>query len=421
MSQARDESRHLSLDAIRGIAVMGILAMNIIAFSMPQAAYLNPLAYGGSSALDLGVWAFNFVLVDGKMRGFFSLLFGASMLLVIQGAEAKGENGVALHLRRMAWLAVFGLAHYYLLWFGDILFLYAIIGMVAFLFRAREPGNLVKWAVIVLVINALLWALMCASFLALQYAATQPGADAGLVASYRGLLPGLGQPGNALSATELRVYSGDYGGILAERTGRGAIVPFVGLLLNGVETLGFMLLGMALFKNGFLTGQWERARYRRTALICYTIGLPVMIALAAWCFASGFDTIATFTSMFGWATPVRPVLIVAHAALALLLVTRFAESALVKRIAAAGRAAFTNYLGTNLVMTTIFYGYGLGLFGEIGRAQAYLFVFGMWALMLLWSKPWLDRFQYGPLEWLWRSLARGRIADMRKPLATASH
>ena len=110
MTSSAPASRHLTLDALRGVAVMGILAMNIIAFAMPQQAYLNPLAWGGTGAADLAIWAFNMVLVDGKMRGLFSLLFGASLMLVAEGAEAKGESAARVHFRRMAWLALFGLA-----------------------------------------------------------------------------------------------------------------------------------------------------------------------------------------------------------------------------------------------------------------------------------------------------------------------
>jgi uncharacterized protein len=110
--------------------------------------------------------------------------------------------------------------------------------------------------------------------------------------------------------------------------------------------------------------------------------------------------------------PFRPAMVIATAAL-IILATR-GGGALVDRIAAAGRVAFTNYLGTSLIMTTLFYGYGLGLFGALGRAQLWLVVLAMWGLMLLWSKPWLDRFRYGPLEWLWRSLARGEMQAMRR-------
>ena len=106
----------------------------------------------------------------------------------------------------------------------------------------------------------------------------------------------------------------------------------------------------------------------------------------------------------------RPLMVVAIAALVILATRRGGK--LVDRIAAAGRAAFTNYLGTSLVMTFLFYGYGLGWFGTLSRAQLWLVVLPMWVLMLAWSKPWLDRFQYGPFEWLWRSLSRWEMQPM---------
>src|SRR5688572_25239279 len=135
--------RIATLDIVRGVAVMGILAMNIVAFAMPPSAYINPLAYGSEAPIDFAVYAFNFVLIDGKMRGLFSFLFGASMLLVIQRAEARGESGAAVHYRRMLVLLLIGAIHFYLIWFGDILFGYAMIGMVAFFFRKKEPRTLI--------------------------------------------------------------------------------------------------------------------------------------------------------------------------------------------------------------------------------------------------------------------------------------
>src|SRR5688500_17884960 len=110
------DERIITLDILRGVAVMGILAMNIVGFSMPEPAYSSPLAYGGSTGIDLFVWTFNFILIDGKMRGLFSLLFGASMLLVVERAAAKGENEACIHYRRMTWLLLFGLALLYFLW-----------------------------------------------------------------------------------------------------------------------------------------------------------------------------------------------------------------------------------------------------------------------------------------------------------------
>src|SRR6218665_278676 len=113
--------RIVTLDIVRGVAVMGILAMNIVAFSMPEAAYVNPAAYGTESIADLGSWLFSFILIDGKMRGLFSFLFGASMLLVIDRAEARGANAAWAHYSRMLWLLIFGLIHYFFIWFGYIL------------------------------------------------------------------------------------------------------------------------------------------------------------------------------------------------------------------------------------------------------------------------------------------------------------
>src|SRR5688572_22594258 len=111
MSMATTSSqtdRLATLDLVRGVAVMGILAMNIVAFAMPMAAYINPLAYGSEGPIDFASYAFSFVLIDGKMRGLFSFLFGASMLLVIERAEARGESAAATHYRRMLVLLLFG-------------------------------------------------------------------------------------------------------------------------------------------------------------------------------------------------------------------------------------------------------------------------------------------------------------------------
>jgi uncharacterized protein len=114
-----------ALDIVRGVAVMGILAMNIVAFAMPFNAYMNPAAFGSHGPADYASWLFSFIFIDGKMRGLFSFLFGASMLLVIDRAEAKGESPAGIHFRRMAWLLFFGLIHFYLIWYGDILIGYA--------------------------------------------------------------------------------------------------------------------------------------------------------------------------------------------------------------------------------------------------------------------------------------------------------
>lgn len=412
MTATAGPPRIVALDIVRGVAVMGILAMNIVGFAMPFQAYLNPLALGPIGDLDLASWAFSFVFVDGKMRGLFSLLFGASMLLAIWQSEAKGEPADIVHYRRMIWLLFFGLVHLYLIWFGDILVGYALIGMIAFLFRNASQRRLIAWAVGLLAVQLLVFADQAWTAATLERAAAWPGADPAKVAEWQGLQYQFGAMSAEAKAQDFAVYRGGYGGILADRVTDQALAPVKGLALFGWETLAYFLLGMAALRSGFLTGGWSPQRYRRAALLGFGIGVPAYALLAWLLVRDGFSVPGTFAWSMAATVPFRPAMVLGTAALILLAAGR--GGAWAGRIAAAGRAAFTNYLGTSLLMTTLFYGYGGGWFGTLGRAQTWLVVLAVWGLILLWSKPWLDRFRYGPLEWLWRSLARGELQPMRR-------
>lgn len=406
-------ARYESLDAIRGVAVMGILAMNIIAFALPFSAYTNPLAGGAIGDLDLATWFFTFVFVDSKMRGLFSILFGASTLLVIESATTNGRSAAATHYSRMVWLGLFGLIHYYFIWFGDILFLYALCGLILFAFRNLSVKALVIWAILFFVIAIailgsfwLMVALAEAGKLPTEVAAQMQGDLAQLNADMG--------PNSAGYAKEIAAHLGNYGSIVAEKLGPRAAEPFVQALMFLWETMGLMLIGMALFKSRMLTGEWEAARYRKWALTCFLFATPPLVGLGWYQYANGFSAVSTFGASLSLSVPFDVTMAIGWAALIMLLIKTAASQMVRTRLAATGRMAFTNYLVTSIVMTTIFYGYGLGLFGSVGRTALYLFCFGMWAAMLLWSKPWLDRFQYGPLEWIWRSLSRWRLQPMRK-------
>jgi uncharacterized protein len=176
-----------------------------------------------------------------------------------------------------------------------------------------------------------------------------------------------------------------------------------------------MLLGMAGLKSGFLTGSWTNARYRRVAAIGFGISIPAYVVLAALLYGEGFRVLDVYAYSFAATVPFRPPMIVGYAALTILAAR--GGGWLVDRVAAAGRAAFSNYLGTSLLMTGLFYGWGLGWFGQLSRAELWLVVVPMWALMLAWSKPWLDRFRYGPLEWLWRSLTQWEWQPMTRAVS----
>ena len=400
-----------SLDVVRGVAVLGILLLNIVSFGMPEAAYFNPRAYGGSHGADLAAYLINFVLFDGKMRGLFSFLFGASMLLIVERAEASGRNPALVHFSRMGWLLVFGLAHLWLVWRGDILAHYALVGMLAFALRGLKPAQMLPLAVMLVIASTLIFTGMPISVLAAQQPAANAAEAADNARQLHDLISGFGVPAPAEIAHELALYRGGYVEIVRERFAELAYSPLAIFALFGCETLAYMLFGMAAFRTGMLTGAWDRRRYLRWLLVCWGIALPAYIALAAYLVHADFSLFAVTLAVMALATPIRPLMIAGWACLILLLAK--SGGVLTTRLAAAGRMAFTNYLATSLLCSTFFNGYGFGWFGYLSRWQLYLVVLAVWALILLWSRPWLARFRFGPLEWLWRSLARGRLQSIR--------
>lgn len=404
--------RIVTLDIVRGVAVMGILAMNIVAFAMPIQAYFNPYAYGAHSTIDVAAYAFNFVLIDGKMRGLFSFLFGASMLLVIDLARGKGESAASVTYRRQLWLLVFGAIHFYLIWSGDILVGYALTGMVAYFFRRLAVRALIALGVVLVLLQLAMMSASAAYAHSLAAAMAGPDPGAATIKEWNEFAGDFAIPSAAKLGEIMALHLGPWVGIVREQLTDHLTDPLFFSLLFGPETLAYMLFGMAALKSGFLTGEWPERRYERVALIGFCIAIPLYAILAVLLFADGFSVPGIFTWYMAATIPVRPVMVIAYAALIIELTRN--GGWLVDRVAAAGRAAFTNYLGASIVMTGIFYGWGLGLYGSVGRAELWLVVIAAWVVMLAWSKPWLDRFQYGPFEWLWRSLARWQVQPMRK-------
>jgi uncharacterized protein len=344
------------------------------------------------------------------MRGLFSFLFGASMLLVIDRAAISGRSPATVHFARMAWLLIFGLLHFLLVWSGDILTMYALLGMVAFAFHGSPVRVLVAAAGALLVLHFAMYGLLTLGLFGTEAMATAPGASIEAQQMWRDAQTGTNfyPPGEAERLVAL--HRGPFGPFVRYRLAEEWARPLIQLGLAGPETLAYFLLGMAGFRAGFLTGAWPRRRYLRVAAVGIGIGLPAYAALAWLLVATGFRLAVIFAAETA-SILLRLPAIAGYAALIILLVRP--DDSLTGRIAATGRAAFTNYLGASILMTFIFNGWGLGLFGAFGRAELWLFVFGAWTLMLAWSKPWLDRYRYGPFEWAWRSLARGRLEPLR--------
>lgn len=402
--------RIVSLDIIRGVAVMGIFSVNVVGFAMIEPAYLNPGAFGGYRGADLATWFANFVLVDGKFRSLFSMLFGASMLLVIERARASGDSPAAVHYRRMIVLLIFGLIHFYVIWHGDILMLYALVGMVAFLFRKCRTKTMMIWAMSLLTLMTVLPATTVIRLRSADLAAHSRGATAKQIEPWNALVGGfVARP--ATSARETREMRSPLPERVAYGLAERLFDPVAGVLSWGFSTLGLMLVGMAGYRSGFLIGAWSDHIYRQVAVGTLLVGGLASMGFALLIIASHFYIPWIFAAGFAFDL-LHLAMALGYASLIILLARTNGWFA--QRLVAVGRAAFSNYLGTSILAALIFYGDGFALFGRLSRFQAWLFVPLVWLVMLAWSKPWLDRFRYGPLEWLWRSLARGALQPMRK-------
>jgi len=401
--------RIVTLDVIRGVAVMGIFAVNVIGMSMIDAAYLNPTAPRGWDLADVILWLLNYVLIDGKMRSLFSMLFGASMLLVIERAEAAGEAGWSVHFRRMGVLALFGLFHFWVIWYGDILFVYAITGMAAFFFRNARPQFLIFVAAVLFAWNAVGNIGSAADLHGKAIAAHTSHATAEQREAWEEATDGWATESDEFAHEQVAHYDAPFLERVADIDLPG---PYYAVERTLPETLALMLIGMVLFRAGFLTGEWIDRLYRRIAWWGIGIGGSACLAFGIMEWASGFYAPLILLLFLGVGALFQLIMAIGYAALIILLSR--SGGAAVARFTAVGRAAFTNYLGSSILGTAIFY--GLKLYGTLDRVHVTLFVPLFWMLMLLWSKPWLDRFAYGPFEWAWRSLARWKVQPMRKRL-----
>ncbi len=410
--------RHLSIDAVRGFAVLGILLMNIVGMGLPTFAYLDPSYWGLDGPADVWVWAVNYVLADGKLRGLFTMLFGASMLLIAERAEGRRPGPAATHYRRMGWLLVFGMLHAYLLFFGDILVTYAVAGMLIFPLRKLKPLWMIGLGAAIL-LALLAYSLSEANQIETLWTAIRAGTATPAQLAQWQEAQILIRPPRSLGEEEVRLMQGGFLEALQSRARVAMIMQLFIMPTSALpEALGQALIGAGLFRLGFFTLGWPNRAYGAVAAFGLLVALPITAALAWRSWSSGFDPGLRHLCEALSALP-RPFVALAYASVLLMLVRAGRAVGLVDRLAAAGRMAFSNYLGTSIVTSFVFCGYGLGLYGALSRWELYIVVAGVWALMLLWSKPWLQRFHYGPFEWAWRSLVQWKPQPFVKRAATA--
>ncbi len=396
-----------SLDFIRGIAVMGILGANIVVFGQPMMAMASPDGFLTDAADPNGWWWLaQFVLIDGKMRALFTILFGAGIYLFLERAWERGE-GTALQAQRLAWLALFGLIHFYFIWFGDILFHYAACGLCCILLARQSVKTQFSLGFAGYVAGTLIGIAMYGAFylLAQMDASNNPE----LLEIQTKMSAGF----KADATTVAMIKAGDYAGFVGTNLTQFWYYPFANVPNFFMETASLIMIGMALYRMGFFTGGIERSKMVRWGWISLVGGTAVSLAIGLWMINLGLDIWSVSWSLFGLS--MLPRLAMALGLAALFVVYSPGWSGwLSDRVRAAGRAAFTNYLGTSVLMMIVFHGWAFGLFGKLSRPELYLVMLGAWVVMLVWSKPWLDRYRYGPLEWLWRCLTYRQVFAIRK-------
>ena len=395
--------RHDVIDFLRGLAVLGILVMNIQSFAMPFAVYFNPTALGPPPPLDFAIWMTGHLFFDQKFMTIFSILFGAGILLMTTRVEARGGRVAWLHYRRMFWLLVFGLIHAYLIWYGDILVLYAVCGSIVFLFRRWRPVPLVIAGVIVLAVSPVLMMLGYASMGSAPPEAIREITD-------------FWSPSSALVQREIAAFQGGWLTQLPLRAEFALDFHLFEMWMWGVwRAGGLMLIGMALLKWGVLTAERPRDFYPRLFVTGWLLGLPIVILGVVRMSQANWEAIYSF--MIGFTYNYAGSLLVSLGWIGLFvsLWITHALGGLAARLVAVGRTAFSCYILTSLICTFIFYGHGLGLFGRVRRPGQILVTLIVWTVLLIVAPLWLERFRFGPLEWLWRSLTYGERQPMRRP------
>ena len=404
-------ARITSLDFIRGIAVIGILWANIVGYSRPGIAYRWASSFYDPDWGDSAVWLFQYVFIDGKLRGLFALLFGAGLVLFMDRARAKGAPARWLQWRRLFWLAVFGLAHYFLLFHGDILFHYAVLAMVAMWAVGWKPKILIALGALVYCVDSVFASMDLGSWVMFEKEALAAAPGSEVRTEYLAEASAMREEGRAERTLMLE---GSFADIVAHRVTQQGLEPFTALRFMAFDSLPLMLIGAALYRLGLFSGGMERRKMIRWGSAGIALSALLSLILGSWVIWRGFPVAANFFAFYGPSHAIRLPMILGYAAVLAAVAPSLAPTAIGERISAAGRMAFSNYIGTSLVMAVIFQGWGLGLFDRFDRVGLLGFVAFGAALMLMWSKPWLARFRYGPLEWLWRCLTYWRLFPFRR-------
>jgi uncharacterized protein len=409
LAPVRQTERIQIVDVLRGFALLGILLVNMAIFSRPFQTILFPADPSMPWYDRAAEWLIHF-LAEGKFYALFSLLFGLGMVLLMERIEGRGGRFVPLYVRRLLALLLIGLVHALLIWPGDILILYALLGFPLILFRKARPRTLLIWAVILIAIPLLFTA-----------------ASTGLLALGRAAPEGAAQIDQAFAQTEARylqdvaraneVYpDGNFLEITAQRVYDYGSMGLTSFFVLGFNVLAMFLVGAYFGKRRIFNDlAAHRPLFRRLLVVGLIVGLAgnalyaTLIMPAARFEPGGSLALATAAQGIG-----APLLSLAYISAICLLALRPAWGRALQVLAPVGQMALTNYLLESIICTLIFYGYGLGFFGKMGSAVGILLTIAIFLLLIPFSHWWMKRFRYGPAELLWRSMTYLKRQPMKR-------
>ena len=408
--------RLIPMDVVRGGAVLGILAMNILSIGLPGAARLNPLIAGGFDGTNRFLWWVGYLMFDEKMIALFSMLFGAGLVLQADCAvKTEGSPARKFYSRTLILLFI-GLTHAYLLWDGDILVTYALCGMLVYPLHRLSPLFLIPLGVLLMLVAIPPGLLIADVFSEARRAAER--------------VEQLNQDGSTVTAADrtaaaewveirrsFQPSAEELAGILSQARAEGYIAHirrkapeafavqtqlFFAAFLWLVS--GRMLIGMALMKLGIFSGTHSNGFYLAIALVGHGVGLPLVYLCGERLIKLEFDPVAIFGGALLWNSYAGMLVALGHIGMTIFLYKTGWLYWIISPLAAVGRMALSNYLAQSLICTTLFCGWGFGLIGRLDRIALCAVVVLIWMTQLVYSQLWLARFRFGPAEWLWRSL-----------------
>lgn len=402
----RPTQRNFTIDMLRGFALFGILLVNMEFFNQSAlnlVADLNP----PTSTLDqIGRWLIAF-FAEGKFYTMFSFLFGLGMIIQSDRAQERHARFGRFWLRRMVVLLGFGIVHVYLFWPGDILMLYSVLGVALLLWRKRRPRTVLIWVVVFLVlpllINGALWGLV-------ELGKTATGAEAmeAIFAQQMADYAVQAQEANRIYAT------GSFLEVTGQRVRDMNFMYFTWPFI-GFNVLAAMLLGVYVGKRGIFNDIPAHLPFIRKVWLWGLVIGVVGNGMYVYFGEQGSRTIPSLANLLsligqGFGAPAMTLFYIASLTL---LAERDTWRRRLAVLPPVGRMALTNYLAQSLICSTIFYGYGFGLYGSVGVVGGIALTVVIYLLIVLWSGWWLRRFRFGPMEWLWRSLTYGKRQSMR--------